>query len=109
MASKTPLHRKVATSVWTEAGVTSVKYHNTIVVQFDDDLIHLDTGGWFTVTTKRRMDEVSDEFGLNYRVYQRKFKWFVARIVGGRFDESTAIPFDGETVTIPRHVSRKVA
>ena len=65
------------TEVLTENGVTSVKYHDTKVVTFSEDAIMLDTGGWFTPTTKARMNQTSNQFGLDYKVYQKDFEWFV--------------------------------
>ena len=65
------------TKVSTESGVTSVKYHNTKVVTFSEDAIMLNTGGWFTPSTKTRMNQTSNQFGLGFRVYQKNFDWFV--------------------------------
>ena len=52
-------------------------YHSTDVVKWNDKHIRLYTGGWKTVTTKTRMNQVSNQFGLGYSVYQRKGKWYV--------------------------------
>ena len=59
-------------------GLTSVVYHSTAVVQFDDDKIILNSGGWETVTTKTRMNQASNEYGLGFDVYQVDFTWYVA-------------------------------
>ena len=64
------------TEVLTENGVTYVKYHNTRVVAFSENAITLDTGGWFTPTTKTRMNQTSGAFGLGFRVYQKNYEWF---------------------------------
>jgi hypothetical protein len=63
---------------------TRVRYHNTDVVCFTADRIVLDTGGWFTVTTKRRMNQAAKIYGLAFSVSQRKGKWYIQG------------PFDGE-------------
>ncbi len=68
---------KVATTVQTQDGSTRVVYHNTTVVQFNQDLIVLDSGEWRTATTKSRMNQTSHQFNLGYRVYQENFDWFV--------------------------------
>ena len=65
------------TKVFTENGVTFVKYHDTKVVAFSDKSIMLDTGDWFTPTTKTRMNQTSNAFGLGYRVYQKNYDWYV--------------------------------
>ena len=56
---------------------TEVKYHNTIVVYFTDEHIALDTGGYRTRATKLRMNQVSQQFDLGYRIYQKDFRWHV--------------------------------
>lgn len=68
----------VATTVYTnEHGQTVVKYHSTTVVAFDSVTIKLETGGWCSATTKTRMNQASNQFGLGYYVYQKDFTWFV--------------------------------
>ena len=69
---------KHATTVSTgRDGKTRVTYHSTDVVVFDADTITLDTGGWFTVTTKLRMNQAAEQYGLGYKVYQMGGAWFV--------------------------------
>ena len=58
-------------------GFTYVIYHKTAVVKFNDDDVILNSGGWDTKTTKDRMNQTADEYGLNYIVYQNKFNWYV--------------------------------
>ncbi len=72
---------KVATSVYTRStdgrNYTCVKYHATEVVIFSNDTILLDSGGWRTVTTKTRMNQASNQYGLGYQVYQKDHVWYV--------------------------------
>ena len=68
---------KRATKVIHEGNQTVIQYHRTPVVTFNDNFITLNTGGWFTVTTKARMNQASNQFNLGYHVYQENFKWFV--------------------------------
>ena len=68
---------KHKTKVYEEGGYTRVKYHFTDVVTFNDSVINLDTGGWESLTTKQRMNQASNQFGLGFNVYQHNFKWFV--------------------------------
>lgn len=56
---------------------TCVKYHDTIVVRWNPFKIILDSGGWNTVTTKRRMNQTANEFHLGFGVYQSKGDWYV--------------------------------
>ena len=65
------------TSVFTENSVLKVCYHNTIVVEVTDDSIVLRCGGYYTNTTKRRMNQASNQYRLNFRVFQKGWVWFV--------------------------------
>lgn len=56
---------------------TTVVYHTTPVVKFSNSMIILNTGGWYTMTTRKRMNQASNQFNLGYRVFQRDTKWYV--------------------------------
>lgn len=85
---------KTATTVHTdETGVTHVVYHNTKVVSFNPDQIILNSGGWETTTTKRRMNQTSNQFNLGYSVYQKGGMWFVD------YNEKTYTFYDGMRLT----------
>lgn len=58
-------------------GSTQVVFHQTPVVTFDAHRIALNTGGWRTRSSKVRMNQASQEFGLGFRVYQKQGAWFV--------------------------------
>lgn len=70
---------KTATSIARDKdGVLRVTYHGTSVVTvYPNGRIDLDTGGWWTVTTKARMNQASNQFGLGFQVYQKDFQWYV--------------------------------
>ena len=71
-----------------------VAYHSTIVVKvIDNKYTILKSGGWLTNTTKRRMNEASDAFRLNYRVFQKGWAWFV-ETPEGTFDYYEGIIID---------------
>lgn len=82
---------KTATTVTKDENgrLISVRYHETDVVTLKtgQNIIMLNTGGWRTVTTKARMNQVSNVFNLGYYVFQKNHKWFV------EFKGKT-IPFD---------------
>ena len=69
---------KLATSVRQEDGLTVIRYHYTDIVKFDDKRIILNTGGWYTATTKTRMNQASNQFNLGYKVFQKDNAWFVS-------------------------------
>ena len=94
---------QVATTVRTvndpaRGDVTTVVYHNTIVVQFDRDAVKLDHGGWDTPTTKVRMNQASNQFDLGFHVSQMDFDWYVNTPAG----EVIKFPSNGR-VEFPRN------
>ena len=58
--------------------VLMVAYHNTIVVRVSDEELILNSGGWQTSTTKRRMNQASLQYNLGFSVYQADFCWYVS-------------------------------
>lgn len=70
---------KVSTIVEKDSnGNRFVQYHHTRVVEWNDREIILNTNGWFTSTTRNRMNQASNEFGLDFSVYQKDHQWYVA-------------------------------
>jgi len=65
------------TTISTESNLTFVRYHNTYVVRFSPNWIVLDSGGYRTYTTKKRMNQTSQVYDLGYKVYQKDYDWFV--------------------------------
>jgi len=59
-----------------------VVYHSTCIVQFNDDTITLRTGGYDTVTTRRKMNQASRQFGLGYYVQRDKGVTYVGNRIG---------------------------
>ena len=75
--SQTQTIGRTATKIEHHGENTYVRYHNTDVVKFDSGWVMLDTGNWFTATTKLRMNQASNQFHLGYQVYQKDYKWYV--------------------------------
>ena len=86
---------KVATSISHRDGFTCVTYHNTDVVKFNENQIILDTGGWRSATTKVRMIQTSNQFGLGFGVFQKQYDWFVTY-------KGKCIPFEGQKLILNR-------
>ena len=84
-----------ATTISTREGTTFVTYHSTDVVSFNREEIILNTGGWFTATTKTRMNQASNQFDLGYRVFQDKGRWFVDFL-------GSCIKFNEDKITLQR-------
>lgn len=68
---------KTATSVFAEGKWTKVVYHRTCVIKWTDKAIVLDSGGWRTATTKNRINQACNQFGLDCGVSQKNHEWFV--------------------------------
>lgn len=90
---------KYATAVYrdSETQRLQVFYHSTCIVEAYPDRINLRTGGWKTVTTKRKMNQAARQFGLDYSVHQHKHEWFVT------LPNGHVRPFDGDEVLILRN------
>lgn len=65
------------TNVMVTGDRLSVIYADTMIVEKVGDKITLDSGGWETVTTKRKMNQAANQFALGYGVFQKDYKWFV--------------------------------
>ena len=65
------------TTIRTESNITLVRYHSTDVVRFSPNWIVLDSGGYRTYTTKKRMNQTSQVYNLGYTVFQKNYDWFV--------------------------------
>ena len=70
-------------------------YHSTEVVLATKEKIVLNTGGWTTATTKARMNQASNQFGLGYKVYQKDLAWFVIY-------KGETRPFEGQELELIR-------
>lgn len=86
---------KTATTVAVQDGTWRVTYHQTVVAEWNDMFVTLRTGGYFTKTTKKRMNEASSQFGLGFSVYQKKGSWFVD------YNDNT-YKFENDTLTFKR-------
>ena len=89
------------TQITSEHGVTSIRYANTTIVGYDHEHIILRTGGYKTVTTKRKMNQASAQFGLGFGVFQRNDTWYV------QIGDNKPVQYLGDTFTIRRNVRAK--
>ena len=80
----------------------SVTYVNTRIVSWDADTVTLNSAGWQTVTTKRKMAQAANQFGLGFTVAQRNGEWFVIRLGRSPDGYASAMAEHG-ALTIPYH------
>ena len=64
------------------SNVRTVRYHSTdvVVASYDrnDNLrIILNTNGWFTATTKTRMNQTFSQWEIPIRIFQKDFQWYI--------------------------------
>lgn len=94
---------RTETVTFHDEGWTCMRYHRTVVAKCrrepgeDQTKVILNTGGWFTPTTKKRMNQFAEDNGLRFQVYQQDFEWFVD--LGSWFKpDAEKIPFESSTV-----------
>lgn len=77
-----------------EHGDTVVTYHSTPVVTFNRERAILRNGGWFSNTTKTRINQTARQFNLPFAVVQRAFNWYIETPQGDSiaFKEGIQIP-----------------
>ena len=66
-----------ATTVSFGGNYTVVTYQSTQIVRFNSEEVLLNSGGFLSSTTKRKMNQASNQFHLGYQVYQEDFTWYV--------------------------------
>lgn len=96
--SQTQRISKNNTNILIDGENSLVTLHKTIIVKVSPKEITLNSGGWLTATTRTRMNQVANEWGLNYHVSQVRGKWYVTAEIAGIKQCSDF--FDG--MTIPR-------
>jgi hypothetical protein len=79
----------VATSVRSDDAAITVRYHSTDVFRYDQHpgcagMVTLRSGGWKTVTTKLRINQAFNQYGLDFGLYQARGEWFVWHRPSGR-------------------------
>lgn len=89
------LKKKGNTRIVQENGKTSVWFHQTEIVSINDKEITLRTGGHRTATTKNRMNQTAQEYGLGFHVSQKDYEWSISK--GGQ-----VIPFDSREIILNR-------
>ena len=87
-------------TTWAQKGDdVTVTYASTVVVRASGDTVTLDSGGWRTVTTKRKMNQASNQFALRFGVHQRKGQWYVD-IKSPKYGGDALAPY-GQGLNIP--------
>lgn len=71
--------KRATTVIPDSEGWNACIYHQTKVVRWNmaTGEVVLNSDGHQSYTTKKRMNEVSKEYGLGFQVFQRDHEWFV--------------------------------
>ena len=58
---------------------STVVLHRTAIAVYDhkNQALKLNTGGWYSVTTKSRLNAILDQLITGARVFQRDFNWYL--------------------------------
>ena len=86
------LKDKGYTKVLSQDGRTQVIYHGSVIVCFNSNKVILSSHGWRTSSTKQRINQASEEFGLGFTVYQKNWNWYV-NCKGGSLDIASSQVF----------------
>ena len=88
-----------------DGSLETVRYHDTYIVKVDVlGNVTLNTGGWLSVTTKRKINAAIEEFNLfncHVSVFQQHGKWFINVSINEN-SYGTAIEWDGTPITLDR-------
>ena len=59
---------------------STIVLHRTAIAVYDhkNQALKLNTGGWYSVTTKSRLNAILQELIAGARVYQKNFNWFLS-------------------------------
>ena len=59
---------------------STVVLHRTAIAVYDHNTqaLKLNTGGWYSVTTKSRLNAILSEVMYGARVYQKAFDWYLS-------------------------------
>ena len=59
---------------------STIVLHRTAIAVYDhkNQALKLNTGGWYSVTTKSRLNAILSELITGARVFQKDFNWFLS-------------------------------
>ena len=74
---------------------STVVLHRTAIAVYDHNTqaLKLNTGGWYSVTTKSRLNAILQELIAGARVYQKAFDWYLS------YNNATYDFWDGMIIT----------
>ena len=86
------------TTIHTDGDTVNVVHHSTKIIEHDlvKKTIKLNNGGWFSKTTKDRMNAYFNESNLSaFGIFQKKGNWFV---LTPNNDHKNALPYENDMI-----------
>lgn len=94
----TPGNTQVAVTQEGDMYMVDITLHGHLIGMYVEDVLGdrltLDPCGWYTPTTKKRMNQFLEMLGLSMHVYQEDFSWYLWWN-DPSFDEPRRVPMDG--------------
>lgn len=69
-----------------DADAVLVWLHGNKIAKVTRDSVTLYSAGWYTNTTKSRLNAILRGLGLQYYIYQSNYRWYVRNITTGFVD-----------------------
>ena len=85
VANKRPMHSKLYAVAVRENGTVEVLYRGTLVALIQNDKMYVNTGGWYTATTKKVINAAFWGAGANVNIFQHNWNWTLNRFERGTY------------------------
>jgi hypothetical protein len=84
----------------TDFNEIGIRYHSTYIIKIDPtNIIKLDTKGWWTKTTKDRLNQFLNCRGVS--IYQEKDMWYIRGNNGTfKYDDGIMVTEDGDIIAV---------
>jgi hypothetical protein len=84
----------------TDINEIGIRYHSTYIIKIDPtNIIKLDTKGWWTPTTKDRLNKFLN--CRNVGIYQEKNQWYIRGNNGTfKYDDGIMVTEDGDIIAV---------
>ncbi len=67
-----------------------IRFHDTDILTFSNDTVTLENGGYYTKTTKDRMNEYLPK---RYHIYQKDFEWYIHDSVNSTSTKNQSVAY----------------
>lgn len=110
-------HRKLANNTYLRSVIIErtfqpdeewieMSIHGNIIAEFYPDHLRLYACGWYTNTTKSRLNLALKLAGIQGRIYQQDYEWYYSQWYYDKNDRSSSISFkDGMKISYTGEVS----